>query len=177
MHFYSQRQPTRGVLRKSCSENIKQIHISHGCSPVNLLDIFRASFPKSTSARLLLYSLIIDNYDKISDHYISVFGIHKEYSMLLLFLYKKKLVNKQNSIFSCVSFLVFNFPKLKHRTIRKRSAKKVNLNRQNHWWKTKSVRRDNDKLQKGSFQIVSCSFAVKANRWCSEQNFLRQLYF
>ena len=46
----SQKQPSRGVLRKSRSKNIEQIYRSvifetalrrHGCSPVNLLHIFR----------------------------------------------------------------------------------------------------------------------------------------
>ena len=56
--FYSsQKQPSRGILRKKCSENMQQIyrrtpmpkydfnkvakHIRHGCSPLNLLHIFR----------------------------------------------------------------------------------------------------------------------------------------
>ena len=67
--------PQRGVLRKSCSENMQQIYrrtpwhsvISiklqsnfieikfwRGCSPVNLLHIFRKSFSQNTSKRLLL---------------------------------------------------------------------------------------------------------------------------
>ena len=41
---------TQSVLRKRCSENMQQIYrrtLWHGCSPVNLLHIFRT--PKSTS--------------------------------------------------------------------------------------------------------------------------------
>ena len=67
-----QKQPSRGVLRKRCSENIQQIHrrasmakchfnkvayeitLRHGCSPLNLLHIFRTPFPKNSSGRLLL---------------------------------------------------------------------------------------------------------------------------
>ena len=71
-----QKQPSRGVLRKRCSENNKEIYRGvpmpkrdfnkvlqsnfieithrHGCSPVNLLHVFRISFPKNTSGRLLL---------------------------------------------------------------------------------------------------------------------------
>ena len=59
-----QKQPSRGVLKKRCSENMRyaanlqentyEITLWHGCSPVNLLHIFRTSFPKDTSGRLLL---------------------------------------------------------------------------------------------------------------------------
>ena len=70
-----QKQPSRGVLKKRCSENMQQIYrrtpmpkcdfnkllcnfietaLWHGCSPVNLLHIFTAPFPKSTSGWLLL---------------------------------------------------------------------------------------------------------------------------
>ena len=63
-----QKQPSRGVLKERCSENMQQIHrrtpklfcifieiaLRHGCSSVNLLDIFRTPFPKNTSGRLLL---------------------------------------------------------------------------------------------------------------------------
>ena len=72
-----QKQPPRGVSRKSCSENMQQIYmrtpmpkcdfnkvallcnfieitLRHGCSPVNLLHIFRTPFPRNTSGWLLL---------------------------------------------------------------------------------------------------------------------------
>ena len=49
-------QPSRGVLKKRCSEVMQQIYSSfieitlwHGCSPVNLLPIFRTPFSKNTS--------------------------------------------------------------------------------------------------------------------------------
>ena len=66
---------TRGVLKKRCSENMQRIyrrtpmpkydfnkvakqlywnHTSAWCSPVNLLHIFRTSFPRNTSGWLLL---------------------------------------------------------------------------------------------------------------------------
>ena len=35
-----------------------EIRLPHGCSPVNLLHIFKAHFPKNTSRRLLLDSLL-----------------------------------------------------------------------------------------------------------------------
>ena len=64
------KQPSRGVLRKRCSENTHQIYrrtpcrsailikllcnfieitLRHGCSPVNMLHIFRTPVPKNTS--------------------------------------------------------------------------------------------------------------------------------
>ena len=74
---YNQKQPSRGVLIKRCSENMQQIYIRehpcrsvismklkskiieitlrHGWSPVDLLYIFRTSFPKNTSGGLLPY--------------------------------------------------------------------------------------------------------------------------
>ena len=45
-------QPSRGVLKKRYSENIQsnfiEVTLQHGCSPVNLLHIFRTPFPKNT---------------------------------------------------------------------------------------------------------------------------------
>ena len=54
-----QKQSPRGVLRKSYSENMQQsnfikIALRHGCSPINLLHIFRTPFPKNTPGSLLL---------------------------------------------------------------------------------------------------------------------------
>ena len=75
---YSQKQPSRGVLRKRCSENsskftgehpcrsaisiklqsnFNKIALRHGCSLVNLLHVFRTTFTKNTSEGLLLYPL------------------------------------------------------------------------------------------------------------------------
>ena len=70
---YLHKQPFRGVLKKSCSENMQQIYrrtptpkcdlqsnfieitLRHGCSPVNLLHIFRTPFLKNTSEWVPLY--------------------------------------------------------------------------------------------------------------------------
>ena len=49
--LYMQKQPSRGVLMKRCSENMQQIY---RCSPVNLLHIFKTSFAKNTTGWLLL---------------------------------------------------------------------------------------------------------------------------
>ena len=57
-----QKEPSRGIHRKRYSENMRQIYrrapmpksnfieivLRHGCSPVNLLDIFRTPFLKNT---------------------------------------------------------------------------------------------------------------------------------
>ena len=73
--LYIQKQPSRGILKKRCSENTQPIYrikpmpkcdfnkvaieiaLRHGCSPVNVLHIFRTPHPKNTSGRLLLYEI------------------------------------------------------------------------------------------------------------------------
>ena len=58
--WYFQKQPSKVVLRKRCSENIQQIYrrtpmpLWHGCSPVNLLHILGTPFPKNTFERCSL---------------------------------------------------------------------------------------------------------------------------
>ena len=75
---YRQKQPSRGVLKKRCFENMQQtymrtpmpkcdfnkvakqsnvieIALRHGCSPVNVLHIFLTPFPKNTSGWFFLY--------------------------------------------------------------------------------------------------------------------------
>ena len=52
-----QKQLPRGVLKKRCSENMRQIYRRTSmpeCSPVNLLHIFRTPFPRNTSEWLFL---------------------------------------------------------------------------------------------------------------------------
>ena len=74
-NFKFRQQPFRDVLKKRCYENMQQIYkrtpmpkcvstklqsnfieiiLRHGCSPVNLLHVFRTTFPKNTSEGLLL---------------------------------------------------------------------------------------------------------------------------
>ena len=60
----------KGVL-KICSSFIGEIALWHACSPVNLLHIFRKSFPKKTSGRLYLHT---DPFSDRSITFITVFG-------------------------------------------------------------------------------------------------------
>ena len=57
-HFAKQKQSSRGVLRKRCSENMHcnfiEVALRNGCSLVNLLHIFGTAFPKNISGGLLL---------------------------------------------------------------------------------------------------------------------------
>ena len=46
--------PCRSVISIKLLCNLIEIKIQHGCSSVNLLHIFRTTFPKNTSGRLLL---------------------------------------------------------------------------------------------------------------------------
>ena len=63
--YFFQKQPFRGVLLRTCSENIQQIYKRTPMPKrdlnkvVNLLLIFRTPFPKNTSAGLLLVLFMI----------------------------------------------------------------------------------------------------------------------
>ena len=52
--------------------NFINITLRHGCSPVNLLHIFRTSFTKNTSEQLLLVLLIL-----VSEFIIIFIGLQK----------------------------------------------------------------------------------------------------
>ena len=72
--FMLQKQLSRGVPRKRCSENIQQIHgrtpmpityveaLRHGCFPVTLLSIFRTPFPRNIPGRPLLMTPALNYY-------------------------------------------------------------------------------------------------------------------
>ena len=51
---YAGENPCRSAISINLLCNFIEIALSHGCSPVNLLHIFRKPFPKNTSERLLL---------------------------------------------------------------------------------------------------------------------------
>ena len=46
--------PKPEATLQRCSENMQKITLRHGCSPKNLLHLFKTYFPKNTSGRLLL---------------------------------------------------------------------------------------------------------------------------
>ena len=48
--------PCRSAISIELQSNFFEIALRHGCSPVNLLHIFRTPFPKNTSGWLLLKS-------------------------------------------------------------------------------------------------------------------------
>ena len=47
-------QPYRSAISIKLLYNFTEITLRHGCSPINLLHIFRLPFPKNPSGRLLL---------------------------------------------------------------------------------------------------------------------------
>ena len=89
-----QKQPPGCVLRKRCSENMQQIYrrttkskidfnwnfieitLRLGCSPVNLLHIFRTPFPKNTSGWLLLDKDVNDCHIIKKKRVASLFAIY-----------------------------------------------------------------------------------------------------
>ena len=117
--YYFQKQPSWGVYRKRCSENMQQIYrrtvilkydfnkaasnfleiaLRYGCSPINLLHIFRTPFPKNTSWWLLLY-FVSKSLQEIAIIIILIFCLnfhasrcpYHEYSYLLLIFYQKSV--------------------------------------------------------------------------------------
>ena len=51
---FTREHPCRSVISIKLQSNIIEITLPHGCSPVNLLHIFRTPFPRNTSGWLLL---------------------------------------------------------------------------------------------------------------------------
>ena len=49
----------RSVISLKLQSNFIEITLRHGCSPVNLLHIFRTSFPKNSSGGLLMHILML----------------------------------------------------------------------------------------------------------------------
>ena len=59
LDFSNWKQSSGGVLMKSVLQsNFIEITLRHGCSPLNLLHIFRTPFPNNTSGRLHLSNVI-----------------------------------------------------------------------------------------------------------------------
>ena len=51
----TEQHPCRSVISMKLLFNFIEIVLRHGCSPVNVLDVFKTPFPKNISAGLLLY--------------------------------------------------------------------------------------------------------------------------
>ena len=51
---YTGEHPCQSSISIKLQSNFIEIALRHGCSPVNLLHIFRTSFPNKTSGGLLL---------------------------------------------------------------------------------------------------------------------------
>ena len=96
-----QKQPPRGVFKKRCTENMQQIY-RHGCSPVNLLHIFRTPFPSNTSEWLL--QVILKN---IYDIWYIIYDILL--LLLLLLLYNIYIYNHLNDFDRYPIFLSWTF--------------------------------------------------------------------
>ena len=65
--------PCRSAILIKMLSNFIELAFWHGCSPVNLLQIFRTSFPKSTSGRLLLKILYLEIW-KYGKNFTYFFG-------------------------------------------------------------------------------------------------------
>ena len=53
-HQYQSVISVKSLLKSHFGSNFTEIILSHGCSPVNLLHIFRVPFPMNTSGQLVL---------------------------------------------------------------------------------------------------------------------------
>ena len=67
--IFTGEHPCRSVISIKLLCNFIEITLRHGCSPVNLLHIFRTSFLKNTSGWLLLEMLIREQYPRITPRY------------------------------------------------------------------------------------------------------------
>ena len=65
--------PCRSVISIKLQSNFIEIALQHGCSPVNLLHIFRTSFPKNTSRRLLLNKAVKKIEHRLTTSSVSIY--------------------------------------------------------------------------------------------------------
>ena len=70
--------PCRSVILIKLQSNFIEITLRHGCSPVNLLHIFRTPSPRNTSEWLLLYSSMSSGVRRVV-HFCVVKEIRAEY--------------------------------------------------------------------------------------------------
>ena len=54
--------PCRSVILKILPCSFIKIAFNHGCSPVNLLHIFKTPLPKNTLGRLLLFRIVVHKF-------------------------------------------------------------------------------------------------------------------
>ena len=59
---FTEEHPCRSVTSIKLQSNFIEIALRHGCSPVNLLHIFRTPFSRNTSGWLLLKSIVLLYY-------------------------------------------------------------------------------------------------------------------
>ena len=57
---FSVEHPCRSVISIKVLSNFIEITLRHGCSPVNLLHVFRKPFTNNNSKRLLLHGIIFN---------------------------------------------------------------------------------------------------------------------
>ena len=82
--------PCRRVILIKLPSNFIEITPWHACSPVNLLHIFRASFPRNTSGGMLLQ--IFDSSDEKDLGQTSCFPNFKDSSLEQLYVEKRNQI-------------------------------------------------------------------------------------
>ena len=102
IHHYSDK-PSKDVLKKRCSENMQQTYkrpcrsviskklhgnfiepaLRHGCSPVNLMHIFRTTFLKNTAGGVLLNILTASCHCKLATNLIKDLNERETYVLAL----------------------------------------------------------------------------------------------
>ena len=54
---FTREHPCQSVISLKLQSNFIEFTLWHGCSPVNLLHIFRTPFPRNTSGRIPIYDI------------------------------------------------------------------------------------------------------------------------
>ena len=78
--------PCRNVISIKLLCKFTEIALRHGCSPVNLVYIFRTPFPRNTSGRLLFFLDEFRTNDKNISSFCRTFWNHTLRVLLILFL-------------------------------------------------------------------------------------------
>ena len=99
--------PCRSAISKKLQSNFIEITLRHGCSPKNLLHIFRTPFSKNTSGRLLLSLIPWFNYVSkclsfSSDNFSCCLSLKRFFGVCLEFV----------NVWSCVLLCRESFAKL-----------------------------------------------------------------